>query len=71
MTDKRNRIAQPISFTPAHIKAITWLAQEQGGNSKSGVLRLLIESAMRERFGANWLEVIERDEAEARELVVA
>jgi hypothetical protein len=67
MTDKRNRIAQPISFTPAHIKAITWL----GGNSKSGVLRLLIESAMRERFGANWLEVIERDEAEARELVVA
>lgn len=72
MTDKRTRIPQPISFTPAHMKAITWLAAEQGGNSKSGVIRQLVEAAMRERFGPGWLDHIERDEAEAKsEMAVA
>lgn len=71
MTDKRGRIAQAVSFTPAHMKAVKWLDAEQGGIGVSGVIRQLVEAAMRERMGVNWLEAIERDEAEARELVVA
>ena len=65
MTETRRRIAQPISFTPEHHRALEWLAAEAGDTNRSGAVRRLIEAAMRERFGPNWIDTID-EQAETK-----
>lgn len=66
MPDNRIRLTQNISLMPRHMRGLEWLLKEAGEVNKSTIIRGLIEAAMRQRFGPNWLEVIERDEVEAQ-----
>lgn len=56
---------QSVSLHPRHQRALDWLNAEAGDTSKSATIRNLIESAMRARFGPDWLSVITRDDDEA------
>lgn len=61
----QNRLQQSVSLLPRHLKALDWLTEEAGETNKSATIRLLLESAMRQRFGPDWLSVIKRDEVDA------
>lgn len=71
MSTDPERVLQNVVLHDRHKKGLTWLSQEAGATSASAMVRSLIESAMRDRFGANWLAVIQRDEAEAETESVA
>ena len=66
MSESRIRLTQNFSLYPRHVKALEWLLTETGGVNKSAIVQSLFEQAMRQRFGPDWLRVIERDSVDAR-----
>ena len=59
------RIQQSVSLLPRHLRGLRWLTNEAGDTNLSATIRRLIETAMRDRFGLDWEEVIDRAESEA------
>lgn len=62
---KEGREQQSMSLLPRHIRALDWLAQMNGSDKKSPVVRELIEREMRSRLGLNWDEELQKLESDA------
>lgn len=76
MTDhnaNRTRKLQTISLLPRQWKALEYLTTEGGETNRSAAVRRLIEGEMRQRFGPDWPEVIDRlhESAERKQAVSA
>jgi hypothetical protein len=72
-TAEGTRLQQSVSLLRRHLIALRWLTKDSGEENMSATVRKLLEQAMRQRFGPNWLEHIEQElaETDAELLVVA
>lgn len=59
------RMQQSVSLLPRHLRALKWLADKNGGDNLSAVVRTLIEREMRAQLGIEWADELERLESEA------
>lgn len=48
------RIQQSTSLLPRHLRALKYMANEDGDTNLSATVRKLIEREMRQRLGLNW-----------------
>ena len=71
MSDGTRRVTRNVALLPGHEKALRWLTAEAGDTNVSATFRRLLEKEMRERFGADWLTIIEVDRSELRQEVSA
>lgn len=56
---QESRLQQSVSLLPRHLWALKWLADKNGGENLSSVVRTLIEREMRAELGSDWAEQIE------------
>ena len=62
------RMQQSVSLLPRHLRALKWLADKNGGDNLSAVVRTLIEREMRAELGMQWAEELERRQNDAQEV---
>jgi hypothetical protein len=51
---KESREQASISLLPRHKRALDWMADQNGNDQRSLVVRELIEREMRARLGSDW-----------------
>jgi hypothetical protein len=57
------RIQQSTSLLSRHLRALKFMANEDGDTNLSATVRKLIEREMRQRLGFNWASELESKEA--------
>lgn len=56
------RIQQSTSLLSRHLRALRYMANEDGDSNLSATVRKLIEREMRQRLGLNWATELEERE---------
>jgi hypothetical protein len=59
------RLQQSVSLLPRHLRALKWLADKNGGDNLSAIVRNLIEREMRSELGLQWVDELDRLESES------